>query len=100
MLEELLRMGHQWPMVITMEKADDQAQTVINVEETIGKAVGKRKSRTAAEQAQRIQRRGQRIYRHRGFRVCPKGVFRFHTHEEADEWMRQASIRRATTDAS
>ena len=74
---------------------DEQTHPVINVEEEIGKTVGKRKPRSAAEQARRVQETGRSIYRSRGFRVCPKGVYRFHSHEEADEWMRQMAVRRA-----
>ena len=78
-----------------MEIHDDQTHPVINVEETIGKTVGKIPVRSAAEQARRIQEAGREIYRSRRFRLCPKGVYRFHSHEEADEWMRQLEIRRA-----
>lgn len=74
---------------------DDQTHPVINVEETIGKTVGTRGTKSAAERSQRIQEIGGEIYHQRGFAVCPKGVYRFHSHEEADEWMRQLAIQRA-----
>ena len=78
-----------------MDNSDDQTHPVINVEETIGKTVGKRKPPSSLEQARRIQEDGSKIYRSQQFQVCPKGVYRFHSHEEADEWMRQMTIRRA-----
>ena len=74
---------------------DEQTHPVINVEETIGKTVGRRKPISVGEQARRIQDKGKRIYRASGFRVCTKGVYRFHSHEEADEWMRQMAVQRA-----
>lgn len=57
---------------------------VINVEEFIGKTVGRRvppKSGVALQvtlnQALKSQKLG----------VCPRGVYRFNSHEEADAWM-------------
>jgi hypothetical protein len=75
---------------------DDQTHPVINVEETIGKTVGKRKPGSAAERSRRIQETARDIYLTRGFSVYPKGVYRFNSHEEADEWMMKMAIRRAT----
>ena len=62
---------------------DDQIHPVVNVEEVIGKTVGKR----LASPIGRAQKIGQAIYKRRGFGVCTKGVYRFHSHEEADEWL-------------
>ena len=66
----------------------DQPRTVINLEETIGKTVGRRKPptdplRVADSSIQRA------IDYQRAFPcVMPKrGVYRFRTHEEADQWM-------------
>ena len=73
------------------ETPDDHCHPVINVEETIGKTVGRR----VPPEPSRVQEAGQAIYRSRRFRVCPKGVYRFHSHEEADEWMMQATVNRA-----
>lgn len=70
---------------------DDQCHPVINVEETIGKTVGRQRPPKPG----RVQESGRQIYRSMGFRVCPKGVYRFHSHEEADEWMMQMAVMRA-----
>ena len=73
-------------------EADDQCHPVINVEETIGKTVGRR---TRPPVSGRVQESGRQIYQSMGFRICPKGVYRFHSHEEADEWMMQMAVKRA-----
>lgn len=62
-----------------------------NVEEPIGKTVGRRR----AVSPSKIQETGRQIYHRLAFRVCPPGVYRFHSHEEADEWMRQMAVKRA-----
>lgn len=60
-----------------------QPRPVVNVEEFIGKTVGRRVPPGGAglqktfNQALKTQKRG----------LCPKGVYRFHSHEEANEWM-------------
>ena len=68
----------------------DKARTVINLEENIGKQVGRRRPpvdplRVADSTIHRA------IGFHRAFpcRLMPKrGVYRFRTHEEADLWMK------------
>jgi hypothetical protein len=60
-----------------------QPRPVINVEEFIGKTVGRRVPPSGAglqktlNQVMAGQKRG----------ICPRGVYRFITHEEADAWM-------------
>ncbi|MFZ2278611.1 MAG: hypothetical protein WAW39_12465 [Prosthecobacter sp.] len=60
-----------------------QPRPVVNVEEFIGKTVGRRVPPSGAglqktlNQALKTQKRG----------LCPKGVYRFKSHEEADAWM-------------
>jgi hypothetical protein len=60
-----------------------QPRPVVNVEEFIGKTVGRRVPPSGAglqvtlNQALKTQKRG----------LCPKGVYRFNSHEEADAWM-------------
>lgn len=60
-----------------------QPRPVINVEEFIGKTVGRRVPPSGAglqktlNQVMAGQKRG----------ICPRGVYRFKTHEEADAWM-------------
>ena len=65
---------------------------VINVEEHIGKTVGRRQVRSSSN----VQKTGQAIYRRSRFRVCDPGVYRFESFEEADLWMRQMAVKRAT----
>jgi hypothetical protein len=60
-----------------------QPRPVVNVEEFIGKTVGRRVPASGAglqialNQALKTQKRG----------LCPKGVYRFNSHEEADAWI-------------
>lgn len=70
---------------------EDEASSHWSVEEFIGKTVG----RQGQPSPGRIQEIGLGVFRSRRFRVCPPGVYRFHSHEEADEWMRQMAVMRA-----
>ena len=60
----------------------------VNVEEKIDKIVGRRTgpkgSFASGMQLQKLATEMHRAFRHRW---APKGVYRFKTHEEADEWM-------------
>ncbi len=69
---------------------------IVNIGESIGKTVGRRVApldslafgmgmQKAAIQFERAMKRS----------LCPKGVFRFRTHEDADEWMLRMLARRA-----
>jgi hypothetical protein len=73
------------------ENSDPQTHSVVNVEERIGKTVGRRKIVSAAHQ----QKVGRSVFRHSGFRVCDPGVYRFNSFEEADAWMQKMAIKRA-----
>lgn len=73
------------------QKEAAQCHPVINVEETIGKWVGRKKPAYPS----RIQDTGRDYYKALGFSVCPKGVYRFRSHEEADQWMIQIAVSRA-----
>jgi len=72
-----------------MPDNDDQIHPVINVEEFIGKQVGRRKPRRG------LTLEGSRIRDMIAWRKAfggvgvPKGAFRFNSHEEADHWMTQ-----------
>ena len=69
---------------------------IISIEEHIGKTVGRRvPPRDAFRFAMGLQKTAAELERamHRG--LCPKGVFRFRTHEEADAWMIKMLARRA-----
>jgi hypothetical protein len=62
-------------------------RTVINHDEFIGKTVGRRVVRDAMAYAAGLQRSAVAITERPGLRRVPRGVFRFHSHEEADAWM-------------
>ena len=65
--------------------------SVINNEETIGKTVGRRRAPIDSLQAaDRIQSFINEHFQEVGHRLPPKGVFRFNSHEEADQWMRKS----------
>ncbi len=70
---------------------DDHCHPVVNVEETIGKVVGRR----IPTNPTKVQEIGRQIYRSRRFQVCPKGVYRSHSHEEANQWMMKMAVQRA-----
>jgi hypothetical protein len=66
----------------------NEPRTVINLEETIGKQVGRRKPpadplRVASDMNQLVTG----LMHASGHKLSRRGVFRFHTHEEADQWM-------------
>ena len=66
----------------------NKRRTVINLEETIGKQVGRRKPpadplRVASDMNQLVTG----LLSAAGHKLPRRGVFRFHTHEEADQWM-------------
>ena len=66
---------------------------VVNVDEKIGKVVGHIPPATEAfAQAMRFQQTNRLPSHLEG--ICPTGVFRFDTHEEADEWLLKWMSRR------
>ena len=77
----------------SMCELDDQIHPAINIEETIGKTVGRR----IPSKPSKIQETGKAIYRARKFQVCPRGVFRFNSHEEANAWTSKMAVQRALT---
>jgi hypothetical protein len=61
---------------------------VLNLEEQIGKTVGRRATvRDAFEYGMRLQKTGGELAQTFGHPGIPKGVFKFRSHEEADAWM-------------
>jgi len=62
-------------------------QPFINVEEKIDRVVGKRKAPDSLKAGMQLQSLGAELHKTFKHRWCPKGVYRFKTHEEADEWM-------------
>jgi hypothetical protein len=66
----------------------NKPRTVINPEETIGKQVGRRKPPTDPLQvANEMNRLPTGLLDTSEQRLSPRGVFRFHTHEEAEQWL-------------
>ena len=67
-----------------------EARTVINIQDPVGKVVGKRRPpKDALAAGLTGQSEANRWLQSFGHRLAPKGVFRFHSHEEADAWMRK-----------
>jgi cob(I)alamin adenosyltransferase len=63
-------------------------QPFVNLEEKIDRFVGRR-TKTADSLEAGMQLQAAAVEFHRAFkhRWAPKGVYRFKTHEEADQWM-------------
>jgi hypothetical protein len=60
----------------------------INFDEPLGKIVGRRLKDPSALLEQTSNRQQSRAWRQAlGGVFIPKGVYRFHTHEAADEWL-------------
>ncbi len=69
----------------------------INMEETIGKTVGRRTEITDPfGHAMALQAIASELIKVTGRGLCPKGVFKFNTHEEADAWILKMMARPAT----
>lgn len=66
----------------------DKARTVINLEENIGKQVGRRRPPVdPLLVASQMNRLATGLITASGHKLPRRGVYRFHTHEEADQWM-------------
>ena len=62
-------------------------EPVINLEETPGKTVGRRVLEDPVAYGMNLQKAGGKLQRAFEIQFIPKGVYRFHSHEEADEWL-------------
>ena len=71
---------------------------IINLEETPGKTVGRRRAPADTLAATPAQSSADARAWKKAFRTLPipKGVYRFRTHEEADEWLWQMLTRPRT----
>lgn len=72
------------------------SHSVINVEDHIGKTVGRRTPGDAWNRGMKLQETVNQLrvsFGHGG--ICPRGVYRFVSHEEADAWMMQMLVARA-----
>lgn len=64
-----------------------EPRTVINIQETIGKTVGRRRvPKDALVAGLQGLSAANELMKAFGHRLGPKGVFRFNSHEEADAW--------------
>jgi hypothetical protein len=61
--------------------------SVVNIDEKIGKTVGRRKIKDSLVYGLGLQKLLARIRESAGFPRFPKGVFKFCSFEEADAWM-------------
>jgi hypothetical protein len=60
---------------------------IVNVEEKIDRVVGRRTGFADAwEAGMKLQELAVQLHVSLGHRWAPRGVYRFKTHEEADEW--------------
>lgn len=60
---------------------------IVNLQETIGKTVGRRKAPAdSLKAAMALQATVADLQKAFGNRMFPKGVYRFRSHEEADAW--------------
>jgi hypothetical protein len=68
----------------------------INVDDPIGKTVGKRVVKNAWKLAMDGQKSLMQFRYNLGHGgLCPRGVFRFKSHQEADEWLIKMLVERA-----
>jgi hypothetical protein len=71
-------------------------QPFVNLEEKIDKFVGRRtRTPDAFEAGMKLQTLAVELHRSLKHRWAAKGVYRFKTHEEADEWMNRMLARSA-----
>jgi hypothetical protein len=68
-------------------KSDAPTFNGVNLQDPIGKTVGRRRVVSAFECGMKLQKAASRLYRTFRKVGIPKGVYRFRTHEEADAWM-------------
>ena len=69
----------------------------INVEERIDRVVGRRtRTPDAFRSGMQLQSLAVELHRSLGHRWARKGVYRFRTHEEADQWMNRMLARSQT----
>jgi len=72
------------------------SHVALNVQEQIGKQVGRRRMKDAGPHAMALQKMVNDVRRSQGYGgLCPRGVYRFASHEEADAWMMRAIVQRA-----
>jgi hypothetical protein len=60
-----------------------QPRPVTNLDEPIGKIVGKRRPPASAAD---LQKTLNQVFKSQGHRLWPRGVYRFTSFQEADQW--------------
>ena len=61
---------------------------IINLEENIGKTVGRRTApKDSFAYGMALQKTGAQLAKTFGHARMPRGAFKFHSHEEADAWL-------------
>lgn len=71
-------------------------QPVINVEDPVGKTVGRRRLTNAAACSMELQQLVNHVRQTQGYGgICRRGVYRFRSHEEADRWLTTQIVQRA-----
>jgi hypothetical protein len=68
----------------------------INLQDPIGKWVGRKRPQDGVAYGVKLQEAAATYQESAGFRVGKKGVFRFRSHEEADQWLRTIQTQRKT----
>jgi hypothetical protein len=88
-----LNSDHRWRYSSLVVKSP-----FVNVEEQIAKVVGRRtKTGDAFRSGMPMQSLAVELHRSLKHRWAPKGVYRFKTHQEADEWMNRMLARSQKT---
>jgi hypothetical protein len=63
-------------------------EPIINIEENIGKTVGRRtRTMDSFAYGMGLQKAGGQFVKTFRLKGIPRGVFRFHSHEEANAWL-------------
>jgi hypothetical protein len=70
-------------------------ESPINIEETIGKTVGRRVLKNSTDYGAKLQEAGSELQQSLGIKYIPRGAYRFKSHEEADEWLMNMMSRAA-----
>ncbi len=71
------------------------SHAVINIQDPVGKTVGRRVLEDAGKYGMGLHLVNE-VRHPQGFGgICPRGVYRFQSHEEADAWMMKAIVERA-----
>lgn len=72
------------------------SDAAINLEDPVGKTVGRRRLSDAPKAAMALQDLVNEVRKSQGYgAICRKGVFRFRSYEEADAWMVREIVERA-----